>query len=306
MQYQRTERYYRNYTAIAACVALLLVVCGMLAAPAFADEEDAGTQTVSIAVTAGVHGSVNGKTGSFTENIDAGVDLTLEMKADEGYVIDTVSINDADLEEEDLEGIAGNQEGSLTLEEVADDMTVNVTFKEDDNVGTGEDGDAEPAAGTGEDGNTPDNETGGTETTDPNTEQEDPAGTTQDDENGTGETADPEGNDGDQNPEDADPANPAATEDGNADEGTEDQKDDAAADADKDKATDSTAKDGKEGKEGTGSETPGKGPAYTSDSTPKTGDELPMKAIALMLSSLCIPGALGGRKLLGRLSGLMG
>ena len=286
---------YRNYAAAAVCIAALLMLCSMFCSPAYA--EDGDTDQVSIEVTAGEHGSVNGKTGSFTEKVDLGSDVTLTMKADDGYVIDAVSVNEAELEGEDLEGIAGESEGTLTLDALEEDTTVSVTFTQGESAGgegeSGTEDGSDDADGmepedntTGDEGGTPAGETEPDETADPH-------GAAAGDEQGSDDGTDPSSGE---------------AKDSDGDEAAADGSDEQSSE-DADTTTSDSEKDSKAGKEGEASAAPDKGntgSAYVSDNSPKTGDEFPMKAIALFLASLCVTGVLAGRKLLRRFSGTIG
>jgi len=90
-------------------------------APALAGEQPTFT------VTVGEHGKVNDKTGTFTVDISNGQSVSLNMKADAGYVIDTYKINTiaADTSTEAV----GKTEFTDSIPLSGENQTVEVTFK---------------------------------------------------------------------------------------------------------------------------------------------------------------------------------
>ena len=108
--------------------AFMAVVCALilLAPSAFADDADgsddivvqaAGTEpSVTVSIVCSEHGSVNDKTGEFTETVSSGSDLHLSFTADTGYLIGKLLINDEPLAASDLVGIAGETSGHIDLE----------------------------------------------------------------------------------------------------------------------------------------------------------------------------------------------
>ena len=129
------ERNMMKRSSLMLLVAMiaLMMSCGI----SFADETGS---TVTIKITAGEHGSVNGKTGYFTESVTSGDNLILSCKADEGYVIDSIIVNDAEVEEADLDGILHQESGSLTLEELTTGLSVTVGFAEEGAAASAETG----------------------------------------------------------------------------------------------------------------------------------------------------------------------
>ena len=253
---------------IRSCGILVLSVVLSLAigcASAFADEED-----ISVQVTVGEHGSVNGHTSDFAENIESGNSLSLEIEADNGYVIGAVLVNEEELPDDDTKSITGKMKGTVDLEELEEDVTVSIEFEEDPAVTEGSEdsqasGNADPAdtdeSGTGDD---------------------------------TGSGADPAGEDGSEQEQDAEigsdeEANPS---DESADEGTDGATGDetSAPEESGDKQASDTGKDaGKAGAVSANAE------QAHSTGSPKTGDEFPLSVILLMLSSIA-----GGAGVIGR------
>ncbi len=119
---------------IAAVILLgYMILMGMAgAAPAFAEDaaETGAEEIVRIDVTVGPHGMVNGHAESYTETAAADTETMFTLKADEGYVIGSVKVNDADLAPEDLEGIVGAEEADLEIESSAGALNLAVAFRE--------------------------------------------------------------------------------------------------------------------------------------------------------------------------------
>lgn len=119
---------------IAAVILLgYMILMGMVGAgPAFAEDaaEAAAEETVRIDVTVGPHGMVDGHAESYTQTAAADAEITLALKADEGYVIGSVKVNDTDLAAEDLEGIVGAEEANLQIESSAGALNLAVAFRE--------------------------------------------------------------------------------------------------------------------------------------------------------------------------------
>lgn len=119
---------------IAAVILLgYMILMGMAGAgPAFAEDaaEAAAEETVRIDVTVGPHGMVNGHAESYTQTAAVDAEITLALKADEGYVIGSVKVNDTDLAAEDLEGIVGAEEADLEIESSAGALNLAVAFRE--------------------------------------------------------------------------------------------------------------------------------------------------------------------------------
>lgn len=125
-----TQMVERRITGGAALVAISLIIMALLAftwmQPAFAAEED--TPSVTVTIKAGEHGSVNEKTGEFTETVSPGESLKLTICCDEGYVIGRVLLNDEPLAASDLKELLGLSVGVLDLEELDDDLSVEIVF----------------------------------------------------------------------------------------------------------------------------------------------------------------------------------
>ena len=263
---------------------VLMMSCGI----SFADETGS---TINVQITSGEHGTVNDRTGSFTETAASGSNLTLKCRADDGYVIGTVLVNDAEVESEDLDGILNEATGQLTLEGLTADLTVTVNFTEfgsdaDDVIGssglatdlpeqlmsmeeepgslsTGEDPDAEVILDD-------QSQTGGEETQ---------PGVSETDVTGTGESGS----------EDAEKQGSGKKKnDGDMEEGS----------------GRTGSKTGKAGKGTTVKEVTDKSDSatgvYESSTSPKTGDDFPMQVIIAMTASLFALTGIAGRQILKR------
>lgn len=115
-----------SFTAISLVVMALLVFTWIQ--PAFATEGDATASAVTITIKAGEHGSVNEKTGEFTETVPQGENLKLAISSEEGYAIGRVLLNDEPLAASDLKELLGLSVGDLDLEELDDDLSVEIVF----------------------------------------------------------------------------------------------------------------------------------------------------------------------------------
>ena len=106
----------------------LLCVCIVLLAgrPVLAAEDK-----VSVYMIAGEHGTMNGSAGNHTESFETGTDVNLKIQAEEGYLIDSIRVNEEELEDSDANGVIGKRSGELTLGELEDDVTVEADFTED-------------------------------------------------------------------------------------------------------------------------------------------------------------------------------
>ena len=277
----------RTYGIIVMAAVFVLAMCSTAA---FADEET-GSGTVTVQITVGEHGSVNGHTDDYTETASSGADLVLSCQADEGFVIGAILVNETELEAEDVEGIAGKASGSLTLEGLEEDLTVAVNFAEgtDDN---GSDGD-DPEAGTTEPGDTGGDAGGSTE--------DDPAaGITDPGDAGGDEGIEPTSAD----PTAAEPSDPEQAKPAGGEEEISEPQPAADDDSAKDPAAGETKDDSADtGKDGKGSDTAtdsgtSDSSVYKTDSTPKTGDSFPTTVILLLMTSLSGMGGLGVRHLL--------
>ena len=314
------ERNMMKRSSLMLLVAMiaLLMSCGI----SFADETGS---TVAIHITSGEHGTINGQTGSFTETVTSGNDLVLECKADEGYVIESVTVNNAEVEYADLSGILNKNSGKLTLEELTMDLSVTVDFAEesaDAEVGSGAmDTETDPSDKGTDDADTVEvNGSGGEDTETGNGSAEDLETQTMgtEDEPGslsTGEEPDAEIDLDDKNQTGGEETQPGTTdaaekEDSGSTETAERAADDEKAatetNKDLDKTSDeSTSEKGKSGKDDTEDSTSEEATdssedTYTSDSSPKTGDPFPVQVILVMLSSLCALAGIAVRQLLKR------
>ena len=124
---QMTERRIAGGAAFAA---ISLIIMALLAftwmQPAFAAEGD--TPSVTVTIKAGEHGSVNEKTGEFTETVSQGEGLRLAISSEEGYVIGRILLNDEPLAASDLKELLGESVEELDLEELDDDLLVEIIF----------------------------------------------------------------------------------------------------------------------------------------------------------------------------------
>ena len=299
----------------------MIMALGIWSAVVYADETDAGS--VSLNITAGEHGTVNGHTGSFTETVTSGSDLILDCQADEGYVIGSVIVNDAEVESEDLSGILQQLKGKLTLEELTTDLSLTVNFTESgtDPVAPSEDesgadigaGDTEDTSDTdtdisdaGAEGADNDNDEdpadidlGDDEATDAEIQEtgsEDEPGSLSTGEDTTeeidlddsGETGGEEVQPGQTEPEVTDDEDATAEEDTGK---TEEEKPEATEEHAKEKTDDKVKSEEKQ--EGKGDDD-----TYVSDESPKTGDAFHMPVILAMLASLCTLAGIAIRQLL--------
>jgi len=114
--------------ALISLIVMALLVFAWLQ-PAFAAEEVGASDTaVTVTIKTGEHGSVNEKTGEFTETVSQGESLKLMIGCDEGYVIGRVLLNDEPLAASDLKELLGESAGELDLEELDDDLSVEIIF----------------------------------------------------------------------------------------------------------------------------------------------------------------------------------
>lgn len=121
----------RQKTMLKKCGMLLVILVLALAigsTAVFADEENPSEGTISVQITVGENGSVNGHTESYSESIAGGSNLILNCAADDGFVISRIYVNDAELDTDDLDGIASKSTGNLTLESLTQNVTVAVQF----------------------------------------------------------------------------------------------------------------------------------------------------------------------------------
>ena len=209
----------RNSAAVMFLI-LAVIIMSIGSQSVFADDTTSVGSTVVASINCGEHGTVNEKTGEFTETVASGGNLHLEFAADEGYVIGSILINEEQLDDEDLEGTAGATSGVLDLEGLEDNLSVQVIFittEEYANQPTtgGEDNNPGNEGGTDDTGSEGGN-TGGQEQTDP-------------DNNGGDDLSDPDNGDeitDPQNPDDGNEADDPSIEDpSETDDGTGDGTD---------------------------------------------------------------------------------
>lgn len=313
------ERNMMKRSSLMLLVAMiaLMMSCGI----SFADETGS---TVTVKITAGEHGSVNGKTGNFTEAIASGGNLTLSCKADEGYVIHSIIVNDAEVEEADLDGILHQGSGSLTLEELTTGLSVTVGFAEEGAAASAETGtmdeETDSADTSAETDDLSVSDVGDVDLSDAGTENGDETGDdletetmSTDDEPGslsTGEDPDAEVDLDDEGQSGGEETQPGTTEtdtsdaESDSEEAAEQPSDDGTkedkTEEDSEKTSSETEKDGKGNVKDSDSEddSDNEDASYVSDSSPKTGDTFPMPVIFAMLSSLCALAGIGVRQFL--------
>ena len=126
----RSTNIFAGGTVLAAVslitMMLLIFTCMQ---PAFAADADGASATaVTVIIKAGEHGSVNEKTGEFTETVAQGENLKLMIGCEEGYVIGRVLLNDEPLSASDLKELLGATSGDLDLENLEDDLSVEIIF----------------------------------------------------------------------------------------------------------------------------------------------------------------------------------
>ena len=126
----RSTNIFAGGTVLAAVslitMMLLIFTCMQ---PAFAtDADEASATAVTVIIKAGEHGSVNEKTGEFTETVAQGENLKLMIGCEEGYVIGRVLLNDEPLSASDLKELLGATSGDLDLENLEDDLSVEIIF----------------------------------------------------------------------------------------------------------------------------------------------------------------------------------
>ena len=117
--------------------------------------EDQGKE-VTISVSVGEHGSVNGHSSDYTETLAPGGTLSLAIQADTGYAISDILVNGVSLHATDQESVLGQSTAEEELEDLQDDLSIAVDFSEaagssDASAGpdekAGEDGSGEDAEG---------------------------------------------------------------------------------------------------------------------------------------------------------------
>lgn len=199
---------------------LAVIIMSIGSQSVFADDTTSGGSTVAASIKCGEHGTVNEKTGEFTETVASGGNLHLEFAADEGYVIGSILINEEQLDDDDMDGIAGATSGVLDLEGLEDTLSVQVIFMTTEEYANqpttgGEDNNPGNEGGTDDTGSEGGN-TGGQEQTDPGN-------------NGGDDLSDPDNGDeitDPQNPDDGNEADDPSIEDpSEIDDGTGDGTD---------------------------------------------------------------------------------
>ena len=194
----------RKVLAAVSLITMMLLIVTCMQPVYAADADGASAATVTVGIKAGEHGSVNEKTGEFTETVAQGENMKLMIGCEEGYVIGRVLLNDEPLSASDLKELLGATSGYLDLEDLEDDLSVEIIFmttsefeiqKEYGQVAedlsdndTGSDNNQQSSGEGGDDSGTQT----GTEGTDTGIEDTDASG----DNNATGETeSDPSGAD---------------------------------------------------------------------------------------------------------------
>jgi|GEM_PF-3881576 len=106
---------------ILAIVAVILVVTAF-PAYVFAGE-------VNVRVEVGDHGSVNGHSESYTESVVEGAAYQISIRAEEGYEIQTVKVNDEPVAGILAEPVEGQTSAEITLGQINGDADIAVTFR---------------------------------------------------------------------------------------------------------------------------------------------------------------------------------
>ena len=106
---------------ILAIVAVILVVTAF-PAYVFAGE-------VNVRVEVGDHGSVNGHSESYTESVVEGAAYQISIRAEEGYEIQTVKVNDESVAGILADPIEGQTSAEITLGQINGDADIAVTFR---------------------------------------------------------------------------------------------------------------------------------------------------------------------------------
>ena len=118
----------RKVLAAVSLITMMLLIVTCMQPVFAADADGASAATVTVSIKAGEHGSVNEKTGEFTETVAQGENMKLMIGCDEGYVIGRVLLNDEPLSASDLKELLGATSGYLDLEDLEDDLSVEIIF----------------------------------------------------------------------------------------------------------------------------------------------------------------------------------
>ena len=200
MKEARGKRKKRLGKAGSFALALALAAGLVWAAPAFAEEE--AEEAPELIVFVGENGTVNGHREDFTMQMTPGEDISLALQGDQGFAVGQVLVNDLPLEDEDMEGIAGESSASLVLEGIDSSLSVEVLFEpEESGEGNDENGEESEEGSLAEDQETGD------------TGEEDPEG--------TAEVTDPSDAGGGDAPSDAE----GAEDDDGAEDGASEDED---------------------------------------------------------------------------------
>ena len=124
-------------TGLLAMMLMLFAAAGLLAGQqTFADEAEETVpepEKIRLDVTVGEHGSVNGQTQDFTQEMNEGASCALIMEAEEGYLTGEILVNGEQLPEGEKARQEGNSETKLLLENLLDSAEISVSFKRDPN-----------------------------------------------------------------------------------------------------------------------------------------------------------------------------
>ena len=95
-----------------------------------ADGAQQEKETVRLEIMVDGHGSVNGRTEDFVQEMEKGASCTLLMSADEGYLTGEVLVNEEPLPEQERKAQIGKAQTELVLERLREDAEVSVRFAE--------------------------------------------------------------------------------------------------------------------------------------------------------------------------------
>ena len=116
---------------------------------------------VSVKVSVGEHGTVNGHSSDYTETLASGQTLSLAIQAAAGYAISDILVNGVSLHAADQENVVGQSSATEELEDLEEDLSIAVKFAAAEPDGnTGEES-SDDEAGSDDIGGDDEDETGG-------------------------------------------------------------------------------------------------------------------------------------------------
>ena len=83
---------------------------------------------VSVNVSVGEHGTVNGHSSDYTETLASGQTLSLAIQAAAGYAISDILVNGVSLHAADQENVVGQSSATEELEDLEEDLSIAVKF----------------------------------------------------------------------------------------------------------------------------------------------------------------------------------